>query len=90
MATNTLSLCGEIQRISLDRVSSSQIGSFIIKCIKFTMLAVLITKTSPKQDKHAEMFVVDSGKDFIRHCEYYKEYHSECSGKISRIMRWNL
>ncbi|GJU06405.1 putative glycosyl transferase 14 [Tanacetum coccineum] len=34
----------------------------------------------------AVMFDDDTGRNSIRHCGT-KEYHSECSGKISRIMR---
>ncbi|GJW71046.1 retrovirus-related pol polyprotein from transposon TNT 1-94 [Tanacetum coccineum] len=37
----------------------------------------------------AELFDVDSGRISIRHYET-KEYHFECSGKISRIMRRTL
>ncbi|GJT55915.1 putative reverse transcriptase domain-containing protein [Tanacetum coccineum] len=37
----------------------------------------------------AVLFDDDTGRISIRHCET-KEYHSECSGKISRIMRRTL
>ncbi|GJV13240.1 hypothetical protein Tco_1354781 [Tanacetum coccineum] len=35
------------------------------------------------------LFDVDTGRISIRHCKT-KEYHSECSGKITRIMSWIL
>ncbi|GJS70349.1 hypothetical protein Tco_0703190 [Tanacetum coccineum] len=62
-------------------------------CIKFTMLAVLITKTSPKQDKHVTLqqrclWLTLGRISFVT--ANTKEYHSECSGKISRIMRRTL
>ncbi|GKC03607.1 hypothetical protein Tco_0995217, partial [Tanacetum coccineum] len=92
-----------IQRISLTGFPAQSVGSSNTDVLDSPCLLVLITRTSQSRQHvstssihiesckslTAELFDVDSGRISIRHYKT-KEYHSECSGKISRIMRRTL
>ncbi|GJW47497.1 hypothetical protein Tco_0079143, partial [Tanacetum coccineum] len=68
-----------IQRISLTGFPAQSVGSSNTDVLDLPCLLVLITGTSQSR-QHGFPFVIVNTK----------EYHSECSGRITRIMRRTL
>ncbi|GJT06796.1 hypothetical protein Tco_0841258 [Tanacetum coccineum] len=70
---------GRFKEFSLTRVSTQSIGSSNTDVLDSPCLLVLITETSQSRQHGFPSVTVNT-----------KEYHSECSGKISRIMQGSL
>ncbi|GKD50417.1 hypothetical protein Tco_1279393 [Tanacetum coccineum] len=71
-----------------DRFPAQSVGSSNTDVLDSPCLPVLITRTSQSRQHESCKSLTLEGFPFVT--VNTKEYHSECSGKISRIMRRTL